>query len=165
MIENLKLTYFCTIIMVQSLCNACGIRQRKARRAMAAAAAAANGTILAAANPPSMKSKVQHKDKKSSNGYVPKFKKKCKPNTPTRGRKKLCFEDFTISLSKNSAFQRVSLKMRRKLQSCSWLYLMVLFMVEFSKYLSSNFRLFILELGNICLSEKRKSCTEDPKSK
>ena len=108
MIENLKLTYFCTIIMVQSLCNACGIRQRKARRAMAAAAAAANGTILAAANPPSMKSKVQHKDKKSSNGYVPKFKKKCKPNTvPTRGRKKLCFEDFTISLSKNSAFQRV----------------------------------------------------------
>jgi hypothetical protein len=75
---------------------------------MAAAAAAANGTILAA-NPPSMKSKVQHKDKRSSNGsYVPKFKKKCQITTPSHGRKKkLCFEDFTLSLSKNSAFQRV----------------------------------------------------------
>lgn len=73
---------------------------------MAAAAAAANGTILAA-NPPSMKSKVQHKDKRSSNGYVPKFKKKCQITTPSHGRKKLCFEDFTVSLSKNSAFQRV----------------------------------------------------------
>lgn len=105
LIENVRL--FCTIIMVQSLCNACGIRQRKARRAMAAAAAAANGTILAA-NPPSMKSsKVQHKDKRASKSYVPKFKKKCKLNTPDHGRKKVCFEDFTISLSKNSAFQRV----------------------------------------------------------
>ncbi|KAK7839945.1 GATA transcription factor 21 [Quercus suber] len=91
----------------KSLCNACGIRQRKARRAMAAAAAAANGTILAT-NPPSMKStKVQHKDKRASKSYVPKFKKKCKLNTPDHGRKKVCFEDFTISLSKNSAFQQV----------------------------------------------------------
>lgn len=70
---------------------------------MAAAAAAANGTILAA-NPPSMKSsKVQHKDKRASKSYVPKFKK----NPPDHGRKKVCFEDFAISLSKNSAFQRV----------------------------------------------------------
>ncbi|KAG6662048.1 GATA transcription factor 21 [Carya illinoinensis] len=99
----------------KSLCNACGIRQRKARRAIAAAA---NGTILEA-KPPSMKSaasaNVQHKDKRSSNGYVPKFKKcKLSTTTPTtttqshhHGRKKLCLEDFTISLSKNSAFQRV----------------------------------------------------------
>ncbi|KAF5481854.1 hypothetical protein F2P56_002473 [Juglans regia] len=104
----------------KSLCNACGIRQRKARRAIAAAA---NGTILVE-KPPSMKSaasaKVQHKDKRSSNCYVPKFKKKCKLSTTAttttsttttpshhHGRKKLCLEDFTISLSKNSAFQRV----------------------------------------------------------
>jgi hypothetical protein len=56
---------------------------------MAAAAATANGTILAA-NPRSVKSsKVQHsKEKRSSNGYVPKFKKKCQ--TPiSHGRKKL----------------------------------------------------------------------------
>lgn len=97
---------------MQSLCNACGIRQRKAKRAIAAAA---NGAILVA-KPTSMKSapaaKVQHKDKRSRNGYVPKLKKKCKLSTATtpshqHGRKKLCFEDFTISLSKNSAFQRV----------------------------------------------------------
>lgn len=74
--------------------------------------AAANGTIVAA-NPPSMKSKlkVQHKEKRSCNGYVPKFKKKCGGQIMTtpisRGRKKLCLEDFTISLSQNSAFQRV----------------------------------------------------------
>lgn len=36
--------HICMVFLVQSLCNACGIRQRKARRAMAeAAAAAANG--------------------------------------------------------------------------------------------------------------------------
>ncbi|PON85371.1 GATA transcription factor [Trema orientale] len=100
----------------KSLCNACGIRQRKARRAMAAAAAAANGTILAV-DAPSMKNstaKVQIKEKKSrsiggtSNGCLP-FKKRCKlTRPPSRGRRKnkLCFEDL-INVSKNSAFQRV----------------------------------------------------------
>lgn len=73
---------------------------------MAAAAAAANGTILAA-NPTSMKSKIQREDKRSRDDYVPKFKKKCKITTPSHGRKKLRFEDFAVSLSKNSAFQRV----------------------------------------------------------
>lgn len=96
---------------MQSLCNACGIRQRKARRAMAAAAAAANGTIHSM-EATSMKSgtKVQNKEKKSKiggNGVVPQFKKKCKLTSPSRGRKKLCFEDFAISLSNNSAVQRV----------------------------------------------------------
>ncbi|XVF35015.1 hypothetical protein REPUB_Repub18cG0108600 [Reevesia pubescens] len=97
----------------KSLCNACGIRQRKARRAMAAAAAAAaeNGTVVAAAEttPSNMKSKVQHnKAKRSSNGCVAQLKnKKCKLSSQSQGRKKLCFEDLRIILSKNSAFHRV----------------------------------------------------------
>ncbi|XWS70007.1 hypothetical protein CRYUN_Cryun03dG0012200 [Craigia yunnanensis] len=93
----------------KSLCNACGIRQRKARRALAAAAAAAaNGTIVAAETTPTMKSKVQHKAKRSSNGCAPQFKnKKCKLSSQSQGRKNLCFEDLRIILSKNSAFHRV----------------------------------------------------------
>lgn len=98
---------------MQSLCNACGIRQRKARRAMAAAAAAANGTILAV-DVPTMKNstKVQHKEKKSrigsTNACLP-FKKRCKLTSPSRGRRKnkLGFEDLILSMSKNSAFQQV----------------------------------------------------------
>ncbi|GLT47821.1 hypothetical protein SLA2020_214830 [Shorea laevis] len=92
----------------KSLCNACGIRQRKARRAMAAAAAAAavaNGTVVAAETT-STKSKLQHKDKRSSNG----FKKKCKRmiSPANQGRKKLCFEELSIILSqKYSAFHGV----------------------------------------------------------
>ncbi|XVE97990.1 hypothetical protein REPUB_Repub03eG0066700 [Reevesia pubescens] len=94
----------------KSLCNACGIRQRKARRAMAAAAAAAaaNGTIVAAETTPSMKNKVQHKAKKLSNGCVPQLKnKKCKLSSQSQGRKKLCFEDLRIILSEKSAFHGV----------------------------------------------------------
>ncbi|CAL9027672.1 unnamed protein product [Prunus brigantina] len=91
----------------KSLCNACGIRQRKARRAMAAAAAAANGTTLAAA--PSMKStsKVQHKDNKPRVASTVPFKKrpynKLSSTPPSKGRppKKLCFEDFAISMNNN----------------------------------------------------------------
>ncbi|GLU10043.1 hypothetical protein SLE2022_268720 [Rubroshorea leprosula] len=90
----------------KSLCNACGIRQRKARRAMAAAAAAvANGTVVAAETTPT-KGKLQHKDKRSSNG----FKKKCKHMTSpaNQGRNKLCFEELRIILSqKYSAFHGV----------------------------------------------------------
>ncbi|KAF8411427.1 hypothetical protein HHK36_003976 [Tetracentron sinense] len=92
---------------VQSLCNACGIRQRKARRAMAAAAAAANSTIHVT-TPSSMRSKVHKKDKKSANGgCVAQYKKRCKLTAPPSSGKKLCFEDFTVNLSKNSAFHRV----------------------------------------------------------
>ncbi|GFY98447.1 GATA type zinc finger transcription factor family protein [Actinidia rufa] len=94
----------------KSLCNACGIRQRKARRAMAAAAAAANGTIFE--ETVQVKAKVQHvKAKRSKYGHVAQFKKRSKlatNGTPSHGlTKKLCFEDFLISLSKNSAFHRV----------------------------------------------------------
>lgn len=99
--------------MVQSLCNACGIRQRKARRALAVAAAAANGTILPTPSP-SKKQKVQHKDKrsKSHGGGETATKKKCKASyeIPSAGdtKKKKCFEDFlAISLRKHSACQRV----------------------------------------------------------
>ncbi|KAM7519610.1 hypothetical protein LguiB_018572 [Lonicera macranthoides] len=96
----------------QSLCNACGIRQRKARRAMAAAAAAAaatetatNGTILLSERSPIKISKVQHKEKRS-NG--PKYKKRCKivANT-SHSRKELRFEEFLMSLSKNLALHRM----------------------------------------------------------
>ncbi|CAN4096465.1 unnamed protein product [Withania somnifera] len=68
----------------KSLCNACGIRQRKARRAMAAAAAA-NGTNFSSTTGTSttttMKIKVQQQKQKitkvNTNHVVP-FKKRCK---------------------------------------------------------------------------------------
>ncbi|TYJ29592.1 hypothetical protein E1A91_A06G078300v1 [Gossypium mustelinum] len=94
----------------KSLCNACGIRQRKARRAMAAAAeaTASNGTIVATETTTSMKNKVQNKAKRSSNGCVAKLKnKKCKLSSQSQGRNKLCFEDLRIILSKSSAFHGV----------------------------------------------------------
>ncbi|KAK5824718.1 GATA transcription factor 21-like [Gossypium arboreum] len=94
----------------KSLCNACGIRQRKARRAMAAAAAAtaSNGTIVATETTTSMKNKVQNKAKRSSNGCVATLKnKKCKLSSQSQGRNKLCFEDLRIILSKSSAFHGV----------------------------------------------------------
>ncbi|KAE8675947.1 GATA transcription factor 23 [Hibiscus syriacus] len=97
----------------KSLCNACGIRQRKARRAMAAAAAAAaaTGSTAVAAETTktaSVKSKVQHKAKRSSDDCVPHFKNKKYKLTPqSHSRNKLCFEDLRIILSKNSAFHRV----------------------------------------------------------
>ncbi|KAL4297979.1 hypothetical protein GQ457_12G022470 [Hibiscus cannabinus] len=89
----------------KSLCNACGIRQRKARRAMAASAAASNGTVVAAETTTGKKSKVQNKTKRSSKGCVSKLKNKL--NSQSQGRKKLCFEDLRVILSKNSAFHRV----------------------------------------------------------
>ncbi|KAK9099271.1 hypothetical protein Syun_026316 [Stephania yunnanensis] len=96
----------------KSLCNACGIRQRKARRAMAAAA------ISNALHHPNEASRgkviVNHhkKEKKPlGKGYNHQYKKqRCKlaGAAPLSSAKKLsCFEDFTISLSKNSAFHRV----------------------------------------------------------
>ncbi|URD89782.1 hypothetical protein MUK42_28051 [Musa troglodytarum] len=64
----------------KSLCNACGIRQRKARRAMAAAAAL-NGGLIPATAP----AKVR-KDATA---------------------KKLCFDDVQLSSNKNTAIQKV----------------------------------------------------------
>ncbi|XP_076917842.1 uncharacterized protein LOC143607999 [Bidens hawaiensis] len=97
----------------KSLCNACGIRQRKARKAMAMAAAAAesseNGFID---KPTSLKAtKILHKDyKKLNNGNLTKFKKKqClkQRNTINPLPRKNCVEEFLVSLSKNLAFHCV----------------------------------------------------------
>ncbi|XP_047945849.1 putative GATA transcription factor 22 [Salvia hispanica] len=87
----------------KSLCNACGIRQRKARRAMAAAA---NG----ASQEPVAKIKLQQK-RKSGHAASP-LKKRCKTAVTVagsggNGQKRIGFEDFLINLSKNLAFHRV----------------------------------------------------------
>ncbi|XP_019191574.1 PREDICTED: GATA transcription factor 21-like [Ipomoea nil] len=121
----------------KSLCNACGIRQRKARRAMAAAAAkaaaaAATGaaesslninkakptkekpTTAAAKNPATGVNHHHHHDE------VTPFKKRYKivagerpsdheaKKTKKKKKNKMNgFEDFLIKLSKNSAYHRV----------------------------------------------------------
>lgn len=103
----------------KSLCNACGIRQRKARRAMAAAAAA-NGTSTRTDTKPAAlikktKSTPQkEKTKKSSilkgsSSVVSKFKNQGKMAATSchQDKKKLCLEDFFLSLSKNLAFYTV----------------------------------------------------------
>lgn len=100
---------------MQSLCNACGIRQRKARRAMAEAAAAANGVVVAAADISSTKSKALHnKEKKSRTSQVPQHKNKWKltgagsvADSSHNNDRKLCFKDLALSLRNNSAFGRV----------------------------------------------------------
>ncbi|XP_028751379.1 putative GATA transcription factor 22 [Neltuma alba] len=81
----------------KSLCNACGIRQRKARLAMAAAASA-----------PVRENKVQKKQEKK-----PLLKKKKKKKRklgvvkPCGGRKKPVLEDFATRLSKSLSAQQV----------------------------------------------------------
>lgn len=102
----------------KSLCNACGIRQRKARRAMAAAAAAANDTAFEKETTPplviktkkhnKLKTKTkQQKDKTS--GHVAKFKKRsC--NLMIDGheaQQKVCLEDFLVTLTNNLAYDQV----------------------------------------------------------
>lgn len=67
------------ILVVQSLCNACGIRQRKARRAMAEAA---NG-FAPSVNSSSPKTRVHNKEKKSRANHFARFRNKCKANTST----------------------------------------------------------------------------------
>ncbi|KAF2304344.1 hypothetical protein GH714_030292 [Hevea brasiliensis] len=91
----------------KSLCNACGIRQRKARRAMAAAAAMANSTDIAMETL-STKTKVHNKEKKLRTGHIAQGKKLRKSPDLPQGQKKLCgFKNLALSLSKNSALQRV----------------------------------------------------------
>lgn len=63
------------LCLVQSLCNACGIRQRKARRAAAAAAAASNGGASQAAT---QQPKPAKKEKRSDVDRSLPFKKRCK---------------------------------------------------------------------------------------
>ncbi|KAB5553137.1 hypothetical protein DKX38_010448 [Salix brachista] len=94
----------------KSLCNACGIRQRKARRAMAAAAAAAaNGTVISIEASSSTKSsKVNNKVKKTRTSHVSQNKKLSKPpESSLQSQKKLCFKNLALSLSKNPALQQV----------------------------------------------------------
>ncbi|CAA7408784.1 unnamed protein product [Spirodela intermedia] len=79
----------------KSLCNACGIRQRKARRAMEAA-----GLIPAAEQTKARKEKIVQ-----SECTIP-FKKRCK-FTSAQPRKKLHFDEFTMSISNSSAFHGV----------------------------------------------------------
>ncbi|XP_077225371.1 putative GATA transcription factor 22 [Tasmannia lanceolata] len=83
----------------KSLCNACGIRQRKARRAMAASSG------LLPVNT-SMSSKKVIKEKRTDTEYTTQYKKQCELDSP-RPKKKLRFNELIISLSKNSAFHRV----------------------------------------------------------
>lgn len=74
------------IRFAQSLCNACGIRQRKARRAMSEAAAAANGFVIATDSASiSMKSTTSttrvhgnYKEKKQRAGHSAHYKSKYK---------------------------------------------------------------------------------------
>ncbi|ESQ42729.1 hypothetical protein EUTSA_v10013793mg [Eutrema salsugineum] len=117
----------------KSLCNACGIRQRKARRAaMAAAAAAGDQDVVAARQQLPVKKKLQNKkkrcDKYNLSPPVVAKAKKCKiieeevpamaagdseisksttSSDSSISSNKLCFDDLTIMLSKSSAYQQV----------------------------------------------------------
>ncbi|WCJ42673.1 GATA transcription factor 21 [Euphorbia peplus] len=92
----------------KSLCNACGIRQRKARRALAAAQESANGAIFDTKSAGVKSTKLKNKDQKATNNSHLPFKKRCKFPAQGRGKKnKLCFEDLSsILLSKNSSFHQ-----------------------------------------------------------
>jgi hypothetical protein len=95
-------------MMVQSLCNACGIRQRKARRAMAEAESA-NGLAT------SPKPKVHNKEKKPSVNNTTQFKKKSKSittTTPTTSAGSSSqdvnkLESYALNLRNNSDFEDV----------------------------------------------------------
>lgn len=99
----------------KSLCNACGIRQRKARRAMAAAAAAVasgSGTVVVEAEKSVKGKKLQKKEKKSRIEGASQMKKKrkqkrgeAKPISQTRN--KFGFEDLTLRLRNNLAMHQV----------------------------------------------------------
>ncbi|KAK9060809.1 hypothetical protein SSX86_021515 [Deinandra increscens subsp. villosa] len=110
----------------KSLCNACGIRQRKARKAAAAAAAfvAVENSCVFNDPPPVVTQlkviKTQHKDhKKPSKGHVTKYKKRqyskqqitttpppsSPPSCPPARKNRV--EDFLANLSKNLTFYHV----------------------------------------------------------
>ncbi|TKY54490.1 putative GATA transcription factor 22 [Spatholobus suberectus] len=93
----------------KSLCNACGIRQRKARRAMAAAAVASgNGTVIGEAETSVKGKKLQKKEKKSRIEGAVQMKKKRKLGAkPSQSRNKFGFEDLTLRLRKNLAMHQV----------------------------------------------------------
>ncbi|XP_015080599.1 putative GATA transcription factor 22 [Solanum pennellii] len=89
----------------KSLCNACGIRQRKARRAMAAAAAEGKTDQKVQQHKQNITTKV------TSNNDVKPLKKRCKfgpsSSSTNNAPKKLGFEDFLINLSNKLAFQQI----------------------------------------------------------
>ncbi|KZV15004.1 GATA transcription factor 22-like [Dorcoceras hygrometricum] len=104
----------------KSLCNACGIKQRKARRAAMAAASSANGAVFPADKPRALfKIKMQHEEK--ATGKNPKASRLMEGSKMARnvaniaagskskiGQKKLCrFEDLLMKLSKNLTIRRV----------------------------------------------------------
>lgn len=91
----------------KSLCNACGIRQRKARRAMAAGG---NGGGMVSDPPRAMKVK----EKIGKSGHSSELKKRCKlaaagsgGGSSSSSGKKIGFEEFLINLSNKLAFHRV----------------------------------------------------------
>lgn len=73
---------------------------------MAAAVAAANGTVVAMETS-SIKTKLHNKEKKSRTSHSAQWKKVCKPPDPAQNQKKLSFKNLALSLSKNSALQRM----------------------------------------------------------
>nr|XP_016510501.1 PREDICTED: putative GATA transcription factor 22 [Nicotiana tabacum] len=97
----------------KTLCNACGIRQRKARRAMAAAAAANGETLTTETSSSSMKKKVKHlhKEKITNVNVTLPYKKRCKfgpsSSSNTAPKKLGNFEDFLIKLSNNLALHQI----------------------------------------------------------
>ncbi|XP_014507425.1 GATA transcription factor 21 isoform X1 [Vigna radiata var. radiata] len=93
----------------KSLCNACGIRQRKARRAMAAAASG-NGTVILKTEKSVKGNKLQKKEKKVRTQVAPQMKKKRKHGVgakPSQSRNKFGFEDLTLRLRKSLAMHQV----------------------------------------------------------
>ncbi|KAK7383319.1 hypothetical protein VNO78_28995 [Psophocarpus tetragonolobus] len=97
----------------KSLCNACGIRQRKARRAMAEAA---HGLVSPINNAACAKTRVHNKEKKSRANHFAQLKNKYKSTTTSTAatsgssegvRKLEYFKDFSINLRTNSSFQQV----------------------------------------------------------
>ncbi|XP_039071558.1 GATA transcription factor 21-like [Hibiscus syriacus] len=84
----------------KSLCNACGIRQRKARRALEAAA---NGAAVVT-DAASLKIKVHSNKEMKKQRTV--YKKQLK-NKSGKRQKKLCVKEFGLSLNNNSGLRRV----------------------------------------------------------
>ncbi|KAL6005908.1 Calcineurin B-like protein [Asimina triloba] len=82
----------------KSLCNACGIRRRKERRAMTAAN---DELIPPGAAPASICGLSKHKWLERNHTTRTQYKKR------SRSRKKIRFEDFTLSLRNNSAFHQL----------------------------------------------------------
>ncbi|KAG6497265.1 GATA transcription factor 21-like [Zingiber officinale] len=97
----------------KSLCNACGIRQRKARRAMAAALH--GGVGLTGGGGGHATAVVANKARKETKLGIDRtdlpFKKRCKVNItaspPRPPPKKLCFDDAALKASNSTVIKKV----------------------------------------------------------